>query len=396
MAANGQWRITRVFEETVRGDERFVFNEGGTRSGKTIAILQVLHWTMEMNPNQNLIISVVSETMPHLRRGAMLDYFDRLLKPAGLYDPANHNKTDNSYTVNGNRIEFFSADSSDKVHGPGRDILYFNELQNTNFDTFFHLVQRTRLKIYADWNPTHEFFVHTKFLNNPDYDSKIKYIHSTYKDNPYLPMDIVRDILNRAKYDENYRLVYVEGKIGVKEGVIFDFEQVDEIPEGEYVYGLDFGYTNDPTAVVRVLITGEAIYMDEVLYQRGLTNREIADALIGKLHDYDEIFADSAEPKSIDDIFSMGLNIKPAIKGEINWGIDVMKRYQLCITKHSLNLIKEFRNYTWAVNKNGEPIGKPIDTFNHGIDAVRYAVTNRLQAMTDYKTYYEFNTENRL
>lgn len=118
--------------------------------------------------------------------------------------------------------------------------------------------------------------------------------------------------------------------------------------------------------------------------------------MLDKVKDYEEIFADSAEPKSIDDLFSMGWNIKPAIKGEINWGIDVMKRYKLCVTKHSLNLIKEFRNYTWAVNKNGEPTGKPIDTFNHGIDAARYAITNRLQAMTDYKILYDTNTENRL
>jgi phage terminase large subunit len=160
---------------------------------------------MENNPNRGLIISVVSETMPHLRRGAMLDYFERLLKPFGLYDPLRHNKTENSYTVRGNRIEFFSADSSDKVHGPGRHILFFNELQNTNFETFFHLVQRTDYVIYADWNPTHEFFVYPKFVNNPDYSEDITLIHSTYKNNPYLPDEIVKDILTRAKYDENYR-----------------------------------------------------------------------------------------------------------------------------------------------------------------------------------------------
>ena len=119
------WRVTDIFTKSATAKTRFIFNEGGTRSGKTIAVLQVLHRFMENNPNRGLIISVVSETMPHLRRGAMLDYFERLLKPFGLYDPLRHNKTENSYTVRGNRIEFFSADSSDKVHGPGRHILFF-------------------------------------------------------------------------------------------------------------------------------------------------------------------------------------------------------------------------------------------------------------------------------
>ena len=352
-----------------------------------------------MNPDRNLIISVVSETMPHLRRGAMLDYFDRLLKPAGLYDPLRHNKTENSYTVSGNRIEFFSADSSDKVHGPGRHILFFNELQNTNFETFFHLVQRTDSVVYADWNPTHEFFVYPKFVNNPDYEGDITLIHSTYNDNPYLSPDIVKDILNRAKYDENYRLVYVEGKIGVKEGVIFDFEQVDEMPEGTYIYGLDFGYTQDPSALIRVLIQGDEIYMQEMFYERGMTNYDIAERfkMLG-IQKHETIYADSAEPKSVDELFSFGWNIKPCIKGQgsINYGIDVMKQRKLHVTKNSLYLIKEFRNYTWDTDKNGEQLSKPIDAWNHAIDAVRYAVSTHLEPKNEYKAYHQVDNKHAL
>ena len=392
------WRVTDIFTKSATAKTRFIFNEGGTRSGKTIAVLQVLHRFMENNPNRGLIISVVSETMPHLRRGAMLDYFERLLKPFGLYDPLRHNKTENSYTVRGNRIEFFSADSSDKVHGPGRHILFFNELQNTNFETFFHLVQRTDYVVYADWNPTHEFFVYPKFLNNPDYAQDVTLIHSTYKNNPYLPDEIVKDILTRAKYDENYRLVYVEGKIGVKEGVIFDFEQVDEMPEGDYIYGLDFGYTTDPSALVRIHLTGDDCYIQEVLYQRGLTNYDLAENMRDKVEKHATIYADSAEPKSIEEIFSFGWNIKPATKGQgsVNYGIDVMKQRRLKVTKGSLNLIKELRNYTWQKDKNDEQLPKPIDAWNHAIDAVRYAISTHLEPKNDYRQLYEINKSHAL
>jgi phage terminase large subunit len=393
-----EWRVTDIFTKTATAKTRFIFNEGGTRSGKTIAVLQTLHRWMEMNPDRNLIISVVSETMPHLRRGAMLDYFERLLKPAGLYDPLRHNKTENSYTVRGNKIEFFSADSSDKVHGPGRHILYFNELQNTNFETFFHLVQRTDYTVYADWNPTHEFFVYSKFLNNADYKDDITLIHSTYKNNPYLPAEIVKDILTRAKYDENYRLVYVEGKIGVKEGTIFNFDQVDEMPEGSYIYGMDFGYTNDPTALIRLLLKDDSVYMQELIYERGMTNYDISDRLKDMVSRHETIYADSAEPKSIDEIFSFGWNIKPAIKGQgsVSFGIDVMKQRKLYVTKNSLSLIKEFRNYTWEINKDGEQLPKPIDAWNHGIDAVRYALSTHLEPKNEYKQYYQTDNKHAL
>jgi phage terminase large subunit len=235
-------------------------------------------------------------------------------------------------------------------------------------------------------------------VNNPDYSEDITLIQSTYKNNPYLPDEIVKDILTRAKYDENYRLVYVEGKIGVKEGIIFDFEQVDEMPEGDYIYGLDFGYTTDPSALVKILLTGDDCYIQEVLYQRGLTNYDLAENMKDKVEKYATIYADSAEPKSIEEIFSFGWNIKPATKGQgsVNYGIDVMKQRKLKVTKGSLNLIKEFRNYTWQKDKNDEQLPKPIDAWNHAIDAVRYAISTHLEPKSDYRQLYETNKSHAL
>ena len=382
-----EWKITDIFERNVDAGTRFVFNEGGTRSSKTISILQVLHRWCEKNPNFGLIISVVSETMPHLRRGAMLDYFDRLLKPYGLYDEKRHNKTDNSYMVFGNKIEFFSADSSDKVHGPGRHILFFNEIQNTNYETFFHLAQRTELVIYADWNPTHEFFIHNEYLNNPEYKEDITYIHSTYKDNPFLSQGIIDDILKRANRDINYKRIYVEGLLGFAENVVFPkFTQVDIIPQGFTLlcYGLDFGYTNDPTALVGIHINKEktAICVDEIIYSTGLMNNEIGRIMLdnGIRSGYDEVFADWHEPKSIDEIRRASrINVKSAFDKSVIYGISLIQQYDILVTKSSVNLIKELRNYTYITDKDGKITNKTIGNFNHCIDAIRYGCIMKLK-----------------
>jgi len=374
--------IGKLYLPSIESECRYIFNEGGTRSGKTFTTLQVF-FHLAAASDKPLILSVVSETMPHLRKGAMRDFFI-FLKENDLYQVSKHNKTENSYEIGKSIIEFFSADSSDKVHGPERDYLFVNELQNVPYETFFHLAQRTRLKVFADWNPTHEFFVHTKYLNNQSYKDDITYIHSTIFDNPFVSPEIKKEVLRRAEHDRLYRTVYLEGKIGIREGLVFDnWQQVDSMPDGPVKYGLDFGYTNDPSVLVKVVELPTGHYVEEMFYETGLLNREIAAKLktYGIKPGYDEIIADSAEPKSIDEIRLAGFNVKPSIKGKdsITTGIDRLKSKPLFITKQSTNIIRELRNYSWVTDKEGKPTNKPIDEFNHGIDAMRYAISTKTQ-----------------
>ena len=375
-------KIDKIFDPSITATTRYVFNEGGTRSGKTYTTNQVLY-SIAAQAQKPVIISTVSETMPHLKRGAMRDFFS-FLTQHNLYIPADHNKTDNVYRINKSMIEFFSADSPDKVHGPERDYLFVNELQNIPYEIFFHLAQRTRIRVFADWNPTHELFVHTKILHDDQYKDDFTYIHSTIYDNPFVSEEIKKDVMRRANVDDRYRTVYLEGKIGVREGLVFDaWQQVDTLPEGGKVrHGLDFGYSNDPTALVRVVETDDAWYVDELVYQAGMLSREMADKLTAVTKkNYDVIMADSADPRLIDELRLYGHNIKPAIKGQdsINAGIDKIKTKRLMVTKRSINLIRELRNYTWETNKDGQPTNKPVDAFNHAIDAVRYAISTQVK-----------------
>lgn len=378
---NPSEHCTEIFWKNASSHKRFVFNQGGTRSSKTYSLVQ-LAWIIASQNNRK-VISIVSETMPHLKKGAMRDFFI-FLETFGLYEPKSHNRTDNIYKVGSSMIEFFSADSSDKVHGPGRDYLFANEIQNLTFETFFHLAQRTNVQIFADYNPTHAFWVYSKFLDEPEYRKHIDYIHSTIFDNRFVSEAIKNDVLIRAKNDANYRRVYLEGEPGTLEGLVFEtFEIIENFPEGlNTVYGLDFGFTADPTALIKIAIKGESLYLQEIIYRTDLRNTDIIRLMVENRirPNYDEITADSAEPKSVREIELAGFNIKGAEKGpdSVRNGIDNMKRFKIRVTKASVNLIKEFRNYSWITDRDGNATNKPSDIFNHGIDAARYG----LQALT--------------
>ena len=376
------WQVTEIFRKNYQAKTRYILNAGGTRSSKSISILQVLYRWCELNPNRNFIISCVSETMPHLKKGIETDFFDRLLKPFNLYNAKHHNKTDHSYQLFGNKIEFFSADSADKVHGPGRHILFYNELQSANYETFFHLVQRTEMFIYADWNPTHEFFIYPMYLRNPEYENDITLIHSTIFDNPFIAESIKTDVLRRAKNDENYRKVYLEGELGNLEGCVFkNWSQINDIdfPKIECVYGLDFGFSSDPSALVKVAKSDGAIYCKELFYETEMHNQDISDRMLslGLRKGVDRIIADSAEPKSISELRLKGWRIEGAEKGpdSIVFGINTLQQYQIYVTKESLNMIKELRAYSWQKDKNGKPLNKPIDAYCHILDGLRYTIS---------------------
>ena len=374
--------VTNVFERNLEARTRFVFNPGGTRSSKTISLIQLIYLIATLN--DGTICSIVSETMPHLRKGAMRDFF-AWLEREELYNPKLHNKTDNSYQVGKSLIEFFSVDDMGKVHGPGRDYLYANEVQNIHYETFFHLAARTSKRVYADYNPTSYFWADTEYIDNQDMNGRVTVIRSTYKDNLFCPPEIIKDILLRASKDENYKRVYIDGLPGVAVGLIFEsFKVVDKIPEGARLVGsgLDFGFTNDPTALLSVYKSGGELYCDELIYDNGLTNHDIDK--VARSMEFDvrsEVFADSAEPKSIRELEVLKWNIYPTEKGadSIRNGIDILKRYDINVTKRSVGLIKELRNYKWAIDRDGKPLNKPIDNFNHSIDAIRYLALMRLQ-----------------
>lgn len=350
--------------------------QGGTSAGKTFGIIPIL--IDQAARQSNLEISVVAESIPHLRRGAIKDFI-KIMKWTNRWISDNWNKSFLKYSfANGSYIEFFSADQDDKLRGARRNILYINEANNVTFNAFNELSIRTSEEIWLDYNPTREFWAHTEVI--PDNDSELLIL--TYKDNEGLPASIVEDIESKeakaktSEYWANWWKVYGLGQIGSLEGVIFDnWKQIQMLPEEARIlgYGLDFGYTNDPSAMIAVYKYNNQFIFDEVMYQTGLLNSDIVNIMKNKGVN-GIIYADSAEPKSIAEIKSRGFQVLPTDKGKdsIVYGIGFMQSLDILVTARSTNLIKELRNYMWMRDKTGASLNKPIDNWNHGIDAVRY------------------------
>lgn len=362
--------------------------QGGTSASKTYSILAVLINKAVTIPS--LEISVVAETIPHLRRGALKDFI-KILKWTNRYNEKQFNKSLLTYEFkNGSVIEFFSADDSSKLRGARRDILYINECNNVTFDSYNELAIRTRKEVYLDFNPANEFWVHTELKNEPDSD----FLILTYKDNEALDQSIIDQIeKNKEKaktstYWANWWKVYGEGQLGMLEGVVFsNWKQIDTIPKEAKLLGigLDFGYTNDPTAIIEIYNYNGQRIVNELAYQTGLLNSEIAKLLPKHV----PVYADSSEPKSIDEIKRYGITIKGVTKGKdsINYGIDVIQRNEYLVTANSGNLIKELRSYIWDTDKQGKRLNKPIDFNNHAIDAFRYHEMETLGIGANYGSY---------
>lgn len=349
--------------------------QGGTSAGKTFGVLPIL---IDIAAKNKLTeISVVAESIPHLKRGAMKD-FKKIMKETGRWFDSRWNATDFKYTfANGSEIEFFSADNDAKLRGARRDYLYMNEANNMVFHAYTELASRTKLGVYLDWNPTNEFWFHTELQNDDDVD----FIIVNYLDNEACPESAL-NFINKAKekaktssYWDNWYRVYGLGELGMLEGVIFEnYNIIDTIPsEAKLIgYGLDFGYSNDPTALVAVYDYDGKIICDECIYSTSLLNSDIISLM--KQDKRLPIWADSAEPKSIEEIRRAGFNIKPVVKGSdsITFGISVLQEKEMLITKSSVNLIKELRAYSWDSDKTGKKLNKPIDNMNHAMDALRY------------------------
>jgi len=369
-------KFTRIFEQNneawLSGNRR-ALNEGGTASSKTWSILQLLILVAQHAKGQ-LLISIVSESLPHLKRGAIRDFF-RILDESPDNN-SRYNKTEQTYIFGNGVIEFFGADESDKVRGPRRDILFLNEANNIPWETARGLDIRTNKFTFADWNPVSEFWVHTNWIGQPEN----AYIHSTYKDaENVISAEVISNILATGERDPNWANIYIYGRLGRIEGLVYPFfSQVDILPtHGNLVYGLDFGFSGDPAVLTRHKIFPNEIYSQELFYEAGLTNQDIAARMgeLGVQKHSDEIFADSAEPKSIEEIYRLGFNIKGAVKGpgSVEYGHQKVRQYKQFWTKDSLNCIKEQRNFRYILDKNGKLTEKTTHLYSHGMDSRRYA-----------------------
>lgn len=368
--------------------KRIKIVQGGTSAGKTYGILPILIDKACKQPNTE--ISVVSESIPHLRRGALRDFL-KIMKSTQRFVDERYNKSLLKYEfANGSFIEFFSADDSSKLRGGRRSILYINECNSVSFESFNELSIRTKDEVFLDYNPTAEFWVQTELEGQEDAEKIIL----TYKDNEALDKGIIDQIEKNIKkaetsnYWKNWVRVYVDGEMGQLEGVVFsNWKQIDTIPKEARLIGIgvDFGYTNDPTSIIEVYKMNETRILNEVTYQTGLLNSDIAKILPRDV----PVYADSAEPKSIADISRFGITIKGVTKGRdsINYGIDVMQRENYLVTSQSTNLIKELRSYCWDTDKTGKRLNKPISMFDHAIDAVRYHEMETLGMNKNYGSY---------
>lgn len=349
--------------------------QGGTSASKTFSTLAYLIHVAQSN--DNLVISVVSESLPRLKKGAMRD-FGNVMRWQRYWREDEWSKTEFTYrfTATNSIIEFFSVDDASKAHGPRRDILFVNEANKISFPVYRQLAGRTRQVIILDFNPVAAFWAHEKLMPHRVHD----FLKLAYKDNEALELSLVREIEENGKIDENYRQVYVLGEIGRNEGQIMtNWIHIEVIPaEARLVRrGLDFGYSNHPSALIAVYEWNGGYIWDEEAYEKGLDNPQLA-SIIKSQDEQVLVIADSAEPKSIDEISGEGVQIIGAEKGadSIRNGIQVVKRVQIYVTKRSTHLIKEERNYIWKTDKDGEPLNVARDLFNHGMDAGRYAMTD--------------------
>lgn len=370
---------TTALQKLQKLNKRIRGIQGGTSASKTISIEQILIDKAQRDTKPTLT-SITSESMPHLKRGAIRD-FKNIMQDHKYWDDNRWNATDFIYTfpykdpsgavhAKGSQIEFFSLDQPHKVRGPRRNRLFVNELNNIPSETFEQLEVRTSDEIWADWNPVEEFYFHDDIMKRDDAELVIL----TYKDNEGLDPNIVKSIEARKNNSAWWR-VYGLGLPGAIEGRIYTkWQIVDEIPHEARLerYGLDFGYSNDPTSIVAIYYYNGGYILDEITYQKGLSNKQIADILNNQPKAL--VMADSAEPKSIDELMLYGVNVLGTQKGQgsVNQGIQYVQDQQISITKRSVNGIKEYRNYMWETDKEGRIINTPIDMWNHFLDATRY------------------------
>jgi phage terminase large subunit len=364
--------------------------QGSSRSSKTYNALIWLIVYCINHPNTRL--SIVRATLPSLKGSVYID-FKEILMNMLLFDEKRLNKTELTYHFdNGSWVEFFSTDSEQKLRGRKRDILFVNEANELAFIEWQQLKMRTTRFTVVDYNPS---FTDEHWLCQLNRESRTKHVITTYRDNPFLEQTIIDEIESLKYKNESLWKIYGLGIQAQIEGLIFtNVEVIESMPTAKRIFiGMDFGFTNDPTAIVEVIITDDTIYVNEMCYRTEMVARDIILQLKQKCTDK-RIISESADPRLIKEIHNAGINIIPVEKfqGSIEAGITKMLEYRICVTKSSYNIIKELKNYTYQQDKDGKWLNKPIDTFNHAIDAIRYVVLTEIlgkrKARKDLSGYF--------
>lgn len=356
--------------------KRIVINQGGTRSGKTYSILQVLCEYCLENRNRNSVITVVRKTLPALKGSAYRDFLE-ILNKEGWYSEEWHNKSEMTYLLFGNLVEFISVDQPQKIRGRKRNVCFINEANELTWEDFFQLNIRTTDKVILDYNPSDEFhWIYERLQIREDAD----FFVTTYLDNPHLDKDLVTEIELLKDADENYWRVYGLGQRGFSSETIYTHWQYSDFPEGcEVVYGVDFGF-NVPSSIIKIGFKENACYVEEMLYETKLTTNDLIERIKGlNIERHAEMFCDNAEPKTIEEIVRAGYNAKPAEK-DVYAGIQKVKSMPLFVTQNSHNMIKELKSYKWKLDKNGKvhPDEVPVKFNDHAMDAMRYGIYTKL------------------
>lgn len=368
-------KTNKVFHSLQIAAKKIVAHQGGTRSGKTYNILLwiILDYCQQ---NTGKTVTICRNTFPALRATVMRDFFE-ILKKHSIYSEQYHNKTNSEYNLFGNLIEFISLDQPQKVRGRKRDLLFCNEANELTYEQWNQLLFRTKARIIIDFNPSDEYhFIYDKILTREDCDFYI----TTYKDNPFLEPTLVEEIERLKETDEQYWQIYGLGLRGISKATIFSFTEGKRPDDAELVgYGMDIGYSVDPSSLVEVYKKDYTLYCRELLYRTMMTTADIHKFLKEQnLQDY--LYIDSAEPRLIEELRRMGNKVRPTLKGQdsIRAGIDLLKRYKLVLDPHSNNLIREMRNYKWQEDRTGKLLNKPVAANDHAIDSLRYATYNVL------------------
>ncbi len=368
--------VTGVYDQLAQTIKSIVVCVGGAGSSKSYSLAQLMIW--KLANEEGKVLGIGRKTFPALRMTAYLLVVS-LLKEYGIYPHCEHNKTEHSIDFRSNRLQFFSLDDPDKIKSFNANVIWLEEANEFTFEDYTIINLRLnrdpgqdRNQLYLSFNPV-DSWIFDKLEKSPD----AEWIESNYKDNPFLSPAYIVSLEGLKDQDLNYYNIYTLGQRGFLENIIYpSWDLIDDMPfDAQYEKnGIDFGFEN-PSVIVRVMVTGKDLYADELLYKTHLTNAELIE--IGKTLKWRDAYADSAEPQRIEEIRRAGLSCMPAIK-DVQLGIDVVKRYNIHITKRSANLIKEIRSYQRKKDKTGKVLDEPIKFNDHALDALRYAMSGLL------------------
>lgn len=383
---------TITYDHLLSAKSRITHHIGGTRSAKTYSILQYI--IVEGLQNK-LDITVVRKTVPSLKRTVMKDFKD-ILTGLGIYSESLFNASDRTYKFdNSTTFLFLNTDDPEKLRGVKSDILFVDEASEIDEESYFQLSIRTTGKIILAYNPTVSPY---HWLRIQVSKEDVGVFNTTYRDNPYLPKEVVKAIEDLEFTNKKKWLIYGKGEFAPNERAIFQFDVIDSIGDADFVgFGIDFGFSSDPTALVAVYKTNDTLYLEELIYERGLVTKDIVDKLNRlDITKSEEIWADSAEPRLIEEIYRSGFNIKPVTKGKdsIKFGISVMQNYKISILKTSQNLINEMYSYQYVSDKYGYVTDTPEGGLDHLIDAARYCCMMKLSQKARAKGQYSFTIGN--